>query len=78
MPNEQWYIKQAYKDNYWEHDNFADFLRWYADPDRKNAIQKGNGDRYLDANDIIDIVDQPWKTHLRDQYYIYLRNTYDE
>ena len=72
MPDEMWYIKQAYKDNYWEHDNFADFLRWYVDPDRKNAILP------LDISDVIDIVEKPWKTHLRDQYYIYLRNTYDE
>ena len=72
MPNEEWYIKQAYKDNYWEHDNFADFLRWYAKTDRKNAVHS------LDVNNIIDIVEKPWKTHLRDLYYIYLRETYDE
>ena len=72
MPNEQWYIKQAYKDNYWEHDNFAEFLRWYADPNRENAIIP------LSVYAIIDIVEQPWKTHLRDLYFIYLKEEYSD
>ena len=59
MPNEEWYIKQAYKENYWEKENFAGFLRWYANPDRENAILP------LGINSIIDIVEKPWKTHLR-------------
>tara|TARA_R110000824_G_scaffold274416_3_gene463115 strand:- start:344 stop:568 length:225 start_codon:yes stop_codon:yes gene_type:complete len=73
MPNEQWYMKQAYGEKYWEADDFTDFLRWYA----KQETNEGVDMEYIIDN-IIDIVEKPYKSFIRKEYYRYLREKYDE
>jgi hypothetical protein len=76
MPDEQWYTKQAYGENYWEGDDFADFLRWYV---KKNytGIALNVDMKYL-IKDIISIVEKPYKSFIREEYYNYIKEKYDE
>ena len=73
MPNEQWYMKQAYGEKYWEADAFADFLRWYV----KKELNTEDDLHYLIDN-VIDIVEKPWKVFYREDYRKYLEEKYDE
>ena len=65
-------VQEAWSTDYWTGDNFTSFLRWYARTDRKDAIHP------FGVNDIIDIVERPWKKPYREAFETYLKEIYDD